>query len=213
MRPDLLIFDWNGTIQDDLHHIYECGVQRIFAYFGLQCPTMDQYRNEVAADFMPFYYGRGIPTTVTAQDLNAIMAEGFKVKGKPPGVFADAHATVAELRQRGYAMVLASGYDSTKLAAAVERNGFAPFFSAVVGDVRDKKTVFAELALRHGRPGGYSAAIGDTDEDALAAAHIQALPIICPRGFHSRERIEAARPLAPSLQLIESLDELLSILH
>ena len=213
-RQGLCIWDWNGTIQDDMHHIYECGVQRIFRHFGLPCPSLDEYRHEVTADFMTsLYWPRGIPRDVSADDLNAIMAEGFKEKGKPPDVFPDALATVQALAERGYVQVLASGYATAKLTAAVERNGFMPYFAKIIGDVKDKPATFAGLKQDFPPGNGPIAAIGDTDEDAIAAGSLPAVPIICTRGFHPVERILAVRPKAPTMILIDSLDQVLDILY
>lgn len=208
-RYKLCIADWNGTLQDDLHHIYECGVQRIFRHFGLRCPTMDEYRNEVTADFMQFYWAHGIPRDVTAKDLNAIMAEGFKEKGAPPGVFPDALAAVQDVRAYGCEVTLVSGYDGAKLKAAVERNGFAPCFTAVLGDVRDKAAVFSALMAERGLKPADVFIVGDTVEDAQAAAAIGASAYICTRGFHTRERIQELCGGQPLLTLIQTLGELL----
>lgn len=206
----LCIFDWNGTLQDDVHHIYECGTRRIFAHFGLPCPTLDEYRHEVRADFMEsFYWPHGVPKDVTAQDLNAIMIAGFKEKAVTAALFADAPAVVAELRRRGYELVIVSGYPSVELMAAAARNGLYGYFSRLIGDVRDKPAAFSNLMDEFNVEGGDTAAVGDTVEDALAAGRVGATPYICPRGFHPFERIEAMRDRVPSLVIIGSLADLL----
>ena len=204
------LIDWNGTLQDDVRHIYECGVQRIFRHFNLPCPSLDDYRNEVTADFMAsFYWPRGIPGEVSAADLNAIMGEGFKAKGAPAGVFADALETMVEIRRRGYPLVLVSGYDGRKLAEAVARHGFTDLFEAVIGDVRDKPAVFAGVVTERGLSGRSAAVVGDTAEDASAAAAIGAVPFICPRGFHPRERITALSGEVPELVVVDDLKQIL----
>jgi phosphoglycolate phosphatase-like HAD superfamily hydrolase len=164
----LCILDWNGTLQDDMHHIYECGVQRIFRHFSLPCPTLDEYRHEVTADFMgSLYWPRGVPKDVSAADLNAIMAEGFKEKGTPPPLFPDAHRVVLTLAIRRYGLAVASGYATAKLDAAVARSGFAHCLFKVIGDVRDKAATFAEIMDLAGATAAQTAVIGDTDEDVL----------------------------------------------
>lgn len=199
-KHDLVIFDWNGTLQDDLHHIYECGVQRIFNHYGLQCPSLEEYRHEVTADFMTsFYWPRGIPKDVTAQDLNAIMAEGFKAKGAPPGLFHDAELLVNALALRGYPLAVASGYATAKLDAAVARSGLGTHFFRVIGDVRDKADAISKIVAEAGVRPERAAVIGDTDEDVLGAAAVGATPYVCTRGFHPPERIEATREKAPGL--------------
>lgn len=209
-KHDLVIFDWNGTLQDDLHHIYECGVQRIFRHFGLPCPTLDEYRHEVTADFMSsFYWPRGIPAATTAKDLNAIMAEGFKEKGSPPGLFPDAEKVVTALALRGYPLAVASGYATAKLDAAVARSGFADRFYRVIGDAVDKPAALRALMQEASIEPERTAVIGDTEEDILAAAAVGAAPYVCSRGFHPIERLEATRGRAPNLVIKDTLLDIL----
>ncbi len=210
VSPILCLFDWNGTLQDDMHHIYECGVQRIFRHFGLPCPTLDTYRNEVGADFMKtFYWPHGIPAGVTADDLNQIMRAGFKEKGTPAPVFPDALETVRACVGYGHRCMLVSAYDSGKLAEAVERNGFSGLFCHVQGDVRDKAQCFFRLISEVGAMRELAAVIGDTVDDAEAARLVGAAAFICPRGFHTRERIVEAGKTNPHIVVIDTLSDLL----
>ncbi len=192
-KRGLCILDWNGTLQDDMHHIYECGVQRIFRHFALPCPSLDTYRAQVAADFMrSFYWPNGIPSHITAADLNAIMAAGFKEKGAPASLFPDAVHFVETLAARGYTLVVASGYDAAKLRAAVARSGLSRHFQKVVGDVRRKIGVFDDLQTQYALPNTETIVVGDTTEDIDGALAIGATPYIVTCGFHSAERLREA---------------------
>jgi phosphoglycolate phosphatase len=207
------ILDWNGTLQDDLHHIYECGVQRIFRHFGLPCPTVEEFRHEVAADFMgSFYWPHGVPRDATAADLNAIMAEGFKEKGAPPGLFPDAVEFVETLASRGYLLVVASGYATAKLDAAVERSGLRSHFPRVVGDVRDKPAAFADLMESSGADHTETVVVGDTVEDIEGAKAVGAMPLVCTRGFHPRDRLAKALEGVPYFAICDTLTDLLRYL-
>ncbi len=202
----LVVVDWNGTMQDDMHHIYECGVQRIFRHYGLPCPTLEEYRHEVTGDFMnSLYWPRGVPKNVTADDLNKIMAEGFKEKGAPPSLFPDAEKFVRALAVRGHTLAIASAYAQAKLDAAVKRAGLEGIFVRVDGDVRDKAEALLSIIDRVGVKGEECAVIGDTTEDILGAAAVGATPFICTRGFHPADRLEAMRPGAPKLVLRDTL--------
>lgn len=206
----LLIMDWNGTIQDDAHYLYECGAQRIFRHYGVPCPSFDDFRRQVKADFMAsFYWPNGIPRDATAADLNRIMDEGFKEKGRPADLFPDAVEAVRELQSRGYRQVVLSGFEQAKLTAAVARAGLVGCFDLIQGDVRDKPAAIARLMERKRLTGPQVAAVGDTAEDALAAAAVGGTAFIIPRGFHLRESIEALQDKQPSIVIVESLANLL----
>ncbi|MEY4744205.1 MAG: hypothetical protein RL272_150, partial [Candidatus Parcubacteria bacterium] len=88
------------------------------------------------------------------------------------------------------------------------RSGFGDRFYRVIGDVRDKPAVFAEIIADAGADAAATAVIGDTVEDVLGAAAVGATPYICIRGFHPIERIEATRGDVPALVVIGSLSEL-----
>jgi phosphoglycolate phosphatase-like HAD superfamily hydrolase len=197
-------------MQNDLEHIYECGVQRIFRHFGLPCPTLEQYRSEVTADFMnSFYYPHGIPSYITAEDLDVIANIGFEERGRPPDLFDDAKEVIGELYSRDYTLVVVSGYQHEELIAALEHHGLTDLFASVQGSVRDKPVAFAKLMGQFGLAGREIAAIGDTTEDAEASAAIGAVPFICPRGFHPYDRLAPLQKEIPQLVMVQNLRELL----
>jgi phosphoglycolate phosphatase-like HAD superfamily hydrolase len=207
---DLCIFDWNGTLRDDIRQIYECGVQRIFRHFGLPCPSLDDFRNEVGADYMTtFYWPRGIPRQATAEALKAIMRRGIAEEGESASLFPDALSTVLSLKRRGYRCVLASAYGQADLESEIEESGLAGAFEAVLGDVRDKNAAFAALIRGcHASP-ARTAAVGDTEEEAVAAVAVGAKPFICHRGVHTAARLAAAAARMPEMVIIDTLADLL----
>lgn len=209
MERTLYIFDWNGTLQDDLNHIYECGVQRIFRHFGLPCPDIDTYRNQVTGDFMAsFYWPHGIPKEVTAKDLDLIMREGFKEKGRPPDLFPEAAEVVDGLWRRGKTLVVVSAFDAEKLVEATRRHGLWPKLAGVYGGIRDKAPVFQGLMQKHGAAGVDTACVGDMVQDAEAAVASGALAVSIPHGFHTRERLEQSGvPMTVISRLSDLLDE------
>ena len=210
-RKQLIIFDWNGTLQDDLHYIYDCGVRRIFRHFNLTCPDMESYRRQVAADFMgSFYWPNGIPADVTAMDLNAIMKAGIRENSSQPALFPYARETIVRLSDLQVALAVVSGFDTDILLEAIHRNCLAEHLIEVHGSADSKAPVFAGVIDRFGCRPDEVACIGDTVEDAQAAAEVGALPLAVTNGFHYRERLEAAKPTVPGMIIIDSLSDVLS---
>ena len=71
-----VIFDYNGTLLDDLPVAYG-SIREIFRRYNLPCPTPEQYRLEIGTNFMEFYYNHGFPRTTTAKELNVVRMEYY----------------------------------------------------------------------------------------------------------------------------------------
>jgi phosphoglycolate phosphatase-like HAD superfamily hydrolase len=206
----LFLFDWNGLLVNDCPVLYEHGVCAIFRHFGVPAPTLEQYRNEVSSNFMPFYAKYGV-AGATAEELNRIMFRGLAQAGKEPPLFPDTRGTL-EILYRGRAnhvLAIVSGYQKAALSQALLTHDIARFFHEVHGNARDKAPLIRDLMARYGIPPERTVYIGDTADDAIAAHAAGVIPYICPRGFHSRERIEGIRSAVPTLVVIETLSELL----
>jgi len=118
-----------------------------------------------------------------------------------------------EVNRRGHVSYLVSGYDDAKLNEAVYRNGFGGLFTEVRGNIRDKVQEFQWCRRTHLHRACWPTSdddfeifvIGDTVEDAEAAKAVNARALICPRGFHPRERIEALKDTHPDLVIVDDL--------
>jgi phosphoglycolate phosphatase-like HAD superfamily hydrolase len=67
MKYEIGMYDWNGTVADDPHTCHECVVE-IFRTFGpgIPIPDFEEWRSDHgAANFLDFYYQRGIERSVT----------------------------------------------------------------------------------------------------------------------------------------------------
>lgn len=209
----LVLFDWNGLLVNDCPLLYEHGVCVIFRHYGLPSPTLEEYRNGVTSNFMPFYEKHGV-VGATAEELNRIMIEGLVRAGVEPPLFPDTRGTLEILYRSRANRVLAiiSGYQKGRLTKALVAHDIARFFHEVHGDARDKVPFIHDLMTRYGISPERTVYVGDTADDAIAAHAAGVTPYICPRGFHGRERIEAVRSAVPTLVIIETLSELLALL-
>lgn len=205
------IWDWGGTIADDLHLLHTHGVTPIFIHYGLRVPTVDEYREHIDPQFMRFYRRFGIPEAATPDDLNGIMHASMKAAGAEARLFDDADRVIRELMERGHTHTLVSTYGQQKIDAAIARHGMQDVFAAVRTGIKDKADAFAALMREFGFRPEQTAVIGDMADDAVAAHAVGATPFICPRGIHSRSRIEEAD--VPTLVMIETLEDLLSHLR
>ena len=209
----LILFDWNGTLIDDCPVLYQYGVRPVFEHFGLPAPTLDEWRNGVSPDFLPFYEKYGI-RGATAEELNQIMLKSMARAGVVPSLFPDVRTTLEILyRSRAnHALAVVSAYPKAGLMPALHAHDIARFFHEIHGDVHDKASRIRELMAEYRLSPERTVYIGDTADDAIAAHAAGVTPYICPRGFHSRERVFATERAVPTLRVIDTLVELIAYL-
>src|SRR3989338_3909894 len=76
--PKVVVFDFSGTLLDDLYVAAYGNVKEIFGTYGLPCPTLEQFREEITAGFSEFYYHHGFSRSTTPDELNAIRTKFYK---------------------------------------------------------------------------------------------------------------------------------------
>lgn len=204
----LYLFDWNGTLQDDAYTCYLASAARIFAMYGLPTPNFADYQRECQHDWLAYYRDRGLPRHVTGEMLNRIFDEGLS-RLPCPRTFADALPTVRALRAAGALCSVVSGHLWPRLLDDIGRNGFVGLFESVEGEVACKSRSFLRIMAETGVAPSATVAIGDIVDDAEAALVAGIRAFICPRGFQSREVIEAAQPRLPNMTIVDSLDDVL----
>src|SRR3989344_3132600 len=113
-QPRVVVFDFNGTLFDDLHVAYG-SMQEIFKTYAMPCPTLEQYREEISADYMEFYFNHGIPKTTTPDKLNAIRNRFYKTSGENARIRLDVKKTLYFLSALKIRVAIVSAESSTNL--------------------------------------------------------------------------------------------------
>lgn len=107
-KIEAVIFDWNGTLYDDLEGLAYRSVIKIFETYNLSPPTIDEYRQEITASFMKFYYKHGFVPNFSGQGadgdskaLNVIRKKYYTDNGDKGNIRQDATRTMLNLRAVG----------------------------------------------------------------------------------------------------------------
>lgn len=210
-KIELVIFDWNGTLQNDVPLYYEYSVRRVFEQRGLPVPTLQEYRDEVSVDLERFYRDHGV---LGPFDVDALFTESrlaIKADGARTEIFPEVPQVLKALRAVGVARTLVSLAPTGELIAMLDGYGIGWDFAIVSGDVYVKAGMFREHCAMVGIPLEGAVVVGDMVDDARSATLAGIKPILCPRGYHTRERIEAARAEIPQIEIVATLDELPSL--
>ncbi len=204
MRVRLCLFDFNGTLFDDLSVVYG-SVAKIFRRYGLKPPTLDEYRDEITADFMKFYYNHGIPAGVTAKDLNAIRKEYLEAHWSEPRIHIGAERSLILCKRMGMKTAIVSAEMQNVLEKRLQDLKMIPCLDLIVGSAYKKQEALLSVLDRLETRAEEAVYVDDTFDGITAAKEIGIKTIGFCNGYNSRRRIFEAGPDYPNPRFPEVL--------
>jgi len=202
-----IIFDYNGTLLDDLPVAYG-SVSEIFKRHNLSCPTLEQYRQEIGTNFMEFYYNHGFPRTTTAKELNVIRMEYYLAHFDEAKLRPEAETVLSALNLLEIEFAIVSADVDSLVIKKLEEVGMKSFFNVIRAGVRDKRTVLLEVCKELGVEPHEACYIDDTVDGNTAAKEAGLHAIAVGTGYHSVERLSKV-----SQYVISNLYELSAIVE
>jgi len=183
------IFDYNGTIFDDLESMFE-RIKWIFRFLGRQEPTIEEYREEIRADFMEFYRKRGV--SLSRQAINKLLLRAPGIY--PASIFAEVTATLACLSTVGVKLFLVSFRDIQALLDEINNLDIPQFFEEIHGSVNTKEQAIKSILYRHGFQPEEVFFVSDTEDDIRVGKSVGCISVAYLRGYHSPSQLLAANP-------------------
>lgn len=194
MDNGILIWDWNGTLLDDV----DAGVNalnRMLAARGLPSITRTFYRAHFGFPVRPFYTLIGMNPDA---EWDRICEEFHaNLHAEPQHIRPDARAALAYARAHGVRQTILSALRQDLLLRDTAAAGVQDFFEAIYGvDNLDGATklsrgrdLLAKLSSSHPPTLFF---IGDTLHDAEVATALGAVPILVEGGHQDAARLRAA---------------------
>ena len=199
--PELLIFDWDGTLCDSLSRIALC-LQLSAADVGLPPPSLAAAKNivglgldEVMQELLP-----GVDSATTGKLRASYSTHFIREDSTPSAFFPGVREHLEKLREQGFSLAVATGKSRKGLDRVLSAVDMTSFFHstrcadetaskphpAMLFSLLDEFKVAPEAALM----------IGDTSYD-MAMARAAAVPrLAVSYGAHTRECLLAYQPIA-----------------
>lgn len=194
--PSHLVWDWNGTLLDDLGIVIRA-VNRSIAAFGLNPIDAGVYRDHYTRPVRHFYdrlFGR----TVNDEEwlrLNTTFHETYFELASDVDLSPGARDAMRQLHEAGWTQSLLSMSPQDWLDGIVERLGLAEWFEIVdglSGPTGGLKAAHLEVHLGTLEiEGSATVVVGDTPDDVAAARHVGARPVLFHGGSHHMDVLEA----------------------
>ncbi|HEY5652223.1 MAG TPA: HAD family hydrolase [Acidimicrobiia bacterium] len=191
-----VVWDWNGTLLDDLPVVLASVNAGVEPYRSSPV-TLDDYRTHYTRPVRQFYdslLGREI-TTEEWLDLDHRFHEAYRAQLEEALLAPGAREALERTAGSGMRQSLLSMYPHDDLVPLVAAAGIGHHFARVdglQGPPGDRKASYLESHLRAlSADPGETLVVGDTPDDAHAAAEVGADCVLIDSGSHHRPSLEA----------------------
>lgn len=195
-RPRHIVWDWNGTLQDDVQAAVN-GINLLLAERGL--PLVDVETHRRLFDFPVKNYYAALGFKLENEDWNA-MAESFTaafIADKSARLFAGTDEALRRVSSAGIPMSLLSACEENALNGNLQRHGLLGRFAMVRGlgnkSAGTKFDIGRRLFAEIGAPFDDVWMIGDTLHDCEVARDSGCQCLLLASGYQSRGRLLASR--------------------
>ena len=200
-----LIFDWSGTLVDDLPAVLQA-TNHVFRQAGQPEMSRDQFRAEFCLPFQPFY-DRHLPG-VPMEQLEQWFHERFRQVQDLVEPLPHAREFLVWCRRQGMRTFLLSTVHPDHWATQSARTDFGQFIDRPYTGVWDKRQMIHQLVAENGLVPRETAFIGDMQHDIETARHGGVHAVAVLTGYNRLAQLRAA---GPDL-IVEHLGELRDVL-
>ena len=206
--PQCVFWDWNGTLQDDLHAAV-AGTNAILSDQGKAPVDAARYRAVFSFPARGCYEALGIE--VTERNWAALCDRFFRVFSSDPSVrlFPGAEAALRALRAAGAVQAVVSSSERNALESALVKYGIRDCFAEVCGQegaaAGSKVAAARALFARIGADPARTWMIGDTGHDKEVADALGIRCLLVSSGYESSARL--ASHGAPVLRSVADVPE------
>jgi phosphoglycolate phosphatase-like HAD superfamily hydrolase len=186
-----IIFDWSGTLVDDLPGVF-AATNHVFQMCGLPPLTLDQFRAEFCLPFKNFY-DRFLPH-IPLPELERAFHASFIRAGHEVGELPHAREFLQFCGARGIRSFVLSTIRPDYYAAQTAVNGFDNFMERAYVAVLDKRAKIAEVLAANRLAATETLFVGDMQHDMETARHGGVFSCAVLTGYNRLEQLRASRP-------------------
>ncbi len=209
MKYENVIFDWNGTLIDDVL----CGVETINESLKKRgLPEIDREKYLHVFRFPVIEYYKALGFDFAAESFEEVAKEYVKnyLEREPKTeLFPEAKEVLAVLKSKKSKLFILSASEKTTLLNALEKRDAAKYFDGIyaLDDIyAASKVELGKRLLSALSDPKNCLMVGDTEHDYEVAKELGFDCVLCPRGHAAREKLEATgAPIIENLYGVISL--------
>ncbi len=186
-----LIFDWSGTLVDDMGPVIEA-TNVVLEKYGIAPYDRESFRRNFRLPYHEFY--EELLPGIDLAELEAHFRPAFDGATSLVTVLPHAREKLEWAKQRGMRMFVLTSMDPTAFARQLNEFGMQDFFEETYAGVLDKRELIAQILETHALHKDETAFIGDMTHDIETARHGGISSIAVLTGYHHAEVLAAVRP-------------------
>lgn len=210
-RYDYIIWDFNGTLLDDVQ-VGIRSVNKLLRERGLkEIPDAEYYRSVFRFPIIDYYRSLGFDFESEPYEVLAPQwVELYLEYVKDASLYPDVRTTLGALERVGVKQIILSATELSMLKGQVDALGICGYFEEILG--LDNIHAGSKLALafdwRERHADARALLVGDTDHDVETAKALRADCVLVARGHQSREHL-----LTLGVPVLDDLSRLISIIE
>jgi phosphoglycolate phosphatase len=198
------IFDWSGTLVDDLGPVIEA-TNSVLGKYDL--PPMDRegFRRRFRLPYRDFY--AEVLPDVPLEELEAHFRPAFDAAVSPVTILPHAREKLEWCAALGIRTFVLTSMDTLAFERQMDDFGLRDLFEATYSGVLDKRELIHQLLANHGLDPDETAFVGDMTHDVETARHGGVSSIAVLTGYNHPEILAAVRPdiTVPDLGVLRGL--------
>ena len=212
VSPTHILWDWNGTLLDDVNACYSIAQQMRAARGMVPLGGIDRYREIFHFPVIDYYRDMGYTfETESFEEITVDFVARYAAVVDDCPLQPHAEAVLDALKARGFSQMILSATGQTRLDIEVAAHGIADYFTAILGQKDDAAVSKAQRGLDYIHAQGIDPAaclmVGDTDHDFEVAEAIGCRCILFDQGHQAHARL---KPLGAPV--IHTLSDLMALL-
>ncbi len=188
------IFDWSGTLVDDLAMVLDA-TNHVLRHYGKPPITREEFKRRFRLPYAGFY--EEILPGVPLEELESHFRIGFAdsaQSGVTSPLLPYAKEFLQVLHNEGKRMFILSSMDAEAFEIHAEELGVASYFEATYAGVLDKRSQIHQILKNHELDVSSSVFLGDMCHDIETARHGGIASVALLTGYQSAEQLQSVQP-------------------
>ncbi|MBR5437975.1 MAG: HAD family hydrolase [Clostridia bacterium] len=204
-----VMWDWNGTILDDLQINFEIENSLLRARGLKEMESIEKYHGVFTFPIIRFYEKMGFDLeNERFEDIARDYVYAYEQRFHEAEIFEDAERVIRYLNSSGMEQIILSMTESKWLFSQVAFHGIDHLFADILGTgdifARSKVEIAKKWMAEKGVSGDEVLFVGDTTHDFEVAQSIGCKCILVARGHNSREAL-----MKTGAQVVDSISEII----